>query len=469
METLLTAQEAAKMFNVHPNTIYKGILNGDIPACKLPGIGIRLILEEIEEWASGHSTKRNQISNILPKLDITLDSYDKLFLERRTEMNGVVRYKYPFGSVLMRKTNNKEERYYIHYQVDGQRVRKALKGVRTRAEAVKVLNAEVSDAQRGKYHFQKRKITFKEMADLFLEKYSEPNKRSWKSTDRVYTRNMKPFFGEIKLAKITPLMIEDYKIERLSNGKGRRPGERVSNSTINRELQCLRKMFNKAIDWGFATQNPVNKVDFLPEDENPRKRMLSLDEEARFAAVAPPYLLHIVLVAAYTGMRREKVLTLRWEHVDFGKKEVEVVKSKSGKDRIMEMHDNVFNLLTMLRLKNGQSEYVFVNPRTGKPYMDIRRSFKTACKKAGITGLHFHDLRHTFGSRLAWVTDLNTVKESMGHAKLTTTQRYLHSNAERKREAVNSMARHVYDFGLQWQNSDKRATSNDEADAITPS
>ena len=101
--------------------------------------------------------------------------------------------------------------------------------------------------------------------------------------------------------------------------------------------------------------------------------------------------------------------------------------------------------------------------------MDIRRSFKTACKKAGITGLHFHDLRHTFGSRLAWVTDLNTVKESMGHAKLTTTQRYLHSNAERKREAVNSMARHVYDFGLQWQNSDKRATSNDEADAITPS
>ncbi|NVM55097.1 MAG: tyrosine-type recombinase/integrase [Candidatus Helarchaeota archaeon] len=62
-------------------------------------------------------------------------------------------------------------------------------------------------------------------------------------------------------------------------------------------------------------------------------------------------------------------------------------------------------------------------------YVDIRRSFKTAYKKAGISGLHLHDLQHTFGSRLAWVTDLNIVKESIGHATLTTTQRYLHSNA----------------------------------------
>ena len=111
---------------------------------------------------------------------------------------------------------------------------------------------------------------------------------------------------------------------------------------------------------------------------------MSLDEEECFAAAAPSYLLYIVLVAAYTGMRKEKVLTLKWEHVDFDKKEVRVVKPKGGIDRTVEMHENVYNLLAMLRLQNGQNEYVFVNPRTSKPYVDIRRSFKTACKKAGI-------------------------------------------------------------------------------------
>jgi len=242
MNTLLTVPEAAKILNVHPNSIYKGIKAGDIPAYKIPGIGIRLRLEEIEDWASSNSTKGYLLPDIIPKFDITLAGYDKLFLERRTEVNGTVRYKYPFGSVLMRKTKNKEERYYIHYQVDGQRVRKALKGVRTRAEAVKVLNAEVSDAQRGKYHFQKKNIAFAEMADLYFEKYSRVNKKSWKTSDWVYLRRLKPYFGKYLLSKICPEMIEEYKSERLSTG--------IKKCSINREVSCLRKVFNVAIAGG---------------------------------------------------------------------------------------------------------------------------------------------------------------------------------------------------------------------------
>ena len=249
MDHLLTVKEAASYMRVHPNTVYKGIKGGIIPAYKISRVGTRLKKNDLDELTLKCATKLSNLSEVLPKFDITLAGYDKLFLERRTEVNGTVRYKYPFGSVLVRKTKNKEERYYIHYQVDGQRVRKALKGVRTRAEAVKVLNAEVSDAQRGNYHFQRKKIKFNDMAELYLEKYAKPKKRSWKSTDRAYIRNMMPVFHDLKLAKISPLMIENYKIERLKNGKGRKPGEKVSNSTINRELQCLRKMFNKAISY----------------------------------------------------------------------------------------------------------------------------------------------------------------------------------------------------------------------------
>lgn len=470
MNSLHTVKEAAEILNVHPNSIYKGIINGDIPACKLPGIGIRLKLEEIEEWTSGHSTKKAQFVDILPKFDIALDGYDKLFLERRTEMNGTVRYKYPFGSVLMRKTKNKEERFYIHYQVDGQRVRKALKGVRTRAEAVKVLNAEVSDAQRGKYHFQRKKINFNEMADLFLEKYSKPKKRSWKSADRVFIRNLKAFFGDIKLMKITPLMIEDYKMKRLENGTGRREGEKVCNSTINRELQCLRKLFNKAIDWGYAQVNPVEKVDFLSEKGSIRKRVLSEGEEMRLVAVAPLYLKHVIIVALHTGMRKGEVLKLKWENVDFEAQEITIVETKDDEDRVVPMNPLLFSLLSTLKAQDGKGEYVFSNPQTGKRYIEIKRAFTSACEKACIKDFHFHDLRHTYASRLVRNgADLNTVKELLGHSSITTTQRYLHSQAEQKRIAVNSLSRQNYDFGIQCQNNDKKVTDDAKTDVVTPS
>ena len=195
MDQLHTVKQVAEILNVHPNTIYKGIINGDIPARKLPGIGIRLKLEEIEEWASGYSTKGNHISDILPKFDITLAGYDKLFLERRTELKGITRWSYSIGSVLKRETKNKEDRYYIHYQVNGHRVRKSLKGVRSRAEAVRILNQEVADALREQYHFPKIKLFFNEMADLYLEKYSKVNKKSWKTSDWVYLKRLKPYFG----------------------------------------------------------------------------------------------------------------------------------------------------------------------------------------------------------------------------------------------------------------------------------
>jgi integrase len=385
-------------------------------------------------------------------------------------LKGAVTWSYPFGSVRMRKTKNKEERYYIDYQVDGHRVRKALKGVRTRTEAVKVLNAEVSDAQRGKYHFHKKKITFNEMADLFLEKYSKPKKRSWKSADRVFIRNMKPFFSGIKLTKITPMMIEDYKMKRLENGAGRRAEEKVSNSTINRELQCLRKLFNKAIDWGYARINPVLKVDFLSEKGSIRKRVLSEDEEVRLIAAAPLYLKHMILVALHTGMRKGEVLKLKWENVDFEAQEITIVETKDDEDRIVPMNPFLFNLLLPLKSQNGKTEYVFANPMTGTHYVEIKRAFNGALDEADIEDFHFHDLRHSYASRLVRNgADLNTIKELLGHSSITTTQRYLHSQAEQKRRAVNSLVRHIYDFPAQRQNSDKRDTNRVNTEVIIPS
>ena len=470
MSQLFTVKDLSSFLSLHQTTVYKLVEKGEIPFIKRRGVGIRFRKEEIEDWLNKGSLKINSLLESISNVDIVLENYDRMFLKRRTELKGQTRWNYGIGSVIRRKTKNKEERYYIHYQVEGQRVRKALRGVGTRAEAVKVLNQEVADAFRGKYHFQKKTINFSEMVDLFLEKYSKPNKRSWKSADRVFIRNMKPFFRDIKLTKITPLMIEDYKKKRLENGTGRRIGEKVSNSTINRELQCLRKVFNKAIDWNYAVDNPVKKVDYLSEKGSIRKRVLSEDEEKRLVAAVPLYLKHVILVALHTGMRKGEVLKLKWENVDFDEREITIVETKDDEDRVVPMNPLLFNLLLMLKAQDGKGEYVFTNPTTEKRYVEIKRAFTSACKKACIDDFHFHDLRHTYASRLVRNgTDLNTVKELLGHSSITTTQRYLHSQAEQKRAAVNSLVGHNYDFSVQWQNSGKRPTSDAEADAVTPS
>jgi len=451
MIELINVKELSSYFHVHPNTVYKWIREKKIPHHKINGI-IRFKKEEIDNWVKQNKAGSDQIAALLPKLDLSLDRYDKILLKRRTELKDQIRWTYGIGSVVLRKTKNKEDRYYIDYQIDKHKVRKALKGVRTRSEAVKVLNSEVADTLRGKYHFNKKKIIFSEMADLFLEKYSKPKKRSWRSADKVYIRNLKSFFGNTQLTKITPLMIEDYKIKRLENGRGRRAGEKVSNSTINRELQCLRKIFNKAIDWGYANKNPVTKVDFLQEKTSLRDRELTEEEEVLLFEAAPLYLKNIMIVALYTGMRRGEVLNLRWENVDFEERTIKIVETKDNEDRTVPMNSEVFNLLYALRSKNGKSEYVFPNPKTGKPYVDIKRAFNNACRKAGIEDLHFHDLRHTFASRLVRSgCDLNTVKDLMGHSSITTTQRYLHSLPRIKREAVEALAGQRQKFYLQYK------------------
>jgi len=432
MSQLLTVKEAASYLRVHPNTVYNKIKTGIIPACKIPGIGTRIKLEKLDDLILLCETKASDISQILPKLDISITRYDMLFLVRRTEMNGTVRWTYPHGSVTRKETIRKKEVFSIDFQVDGHRVRKTLKGVRSRAEAVKVLNAEVVDAQRGKYFFAQKKRTFEEMATLYMEKYAKVNKKSWKTSDMVYLRRLKPYFGNYVLSKITTEMIEEYKAKRLEDG--------LKNSSVNRELSCLRKIFNLALDWSYLSESPMRKVKSLSEKGSMRERILAEDEEVRLLEAAALHLKPIIMVALYTGFRKGAVLSLKWQNVDFEKGEIRTTQSKTGAGRAVPMNSTVMSLLYDLKSQNGYSEYVFTNPETGKPFVDIKNAFLGACERAGIEDLHFHDLRHTFGSRLVRNgANINLVKELMGHASIVTTQRYLHSQVNEKKQAVEAL------------------------------
>jgi integrase len=103
------------------------------------------------------------------------------------------------------------------------------------------------------------------------------------------------------------------------------------------------------------------------------------------------------------------------------------------------MNQEVREVLLQLVRENPSSEYVFVNRKTGRPYTCIKRAFNAACDHAKITNLHWHDLRHTFGTRLAEAgCSEATIAELMGHTDPKTTRRYTHATDRAKHAAVEA-------------------------------
>jgi site-specific recombinase XerD len=241
-----------------------------------------------------------------------------------------------------------------------------------------------------------------------------------------------PVFGAKQLSEISVQDVEEYRAQRLSSG--------LKRSSVNREISCLRKVFNVAKTWRYAEDNPVSRVKLYSESESLRERELLETEETRLVQAASAHLKPILAVALNTGMRRGEIFELKWDDLDFEKREIRIPKSKSGKMRFLPMNSVLLGLLKSLGGETKAEGHVFVNPETGMPYTDIKRAFDGACRRSGIKNLRFHDLRHTFASRLVRRgADLRIVQELMGHASIVTTQRYLHVLAKEKQAAVERL------------------------------
>lgn len=147
----------------------------------------------------------------------------------------------------------------------------------------------------------------------------------------------------------------------------------------------------------------------------------------------------IFLTAAFTGLRLGELRALHWRDVDFAGSILRVRTSyaaraltapKSGKVRSVPLAPDVARALARLaarRLFTGEDDLVFAGDDGG--YLDdsaLRRRYKAALKRAGLRPLRFHDLRHTFGTRMIAKADIRRVQEWMGHADIQTTMRYLH-------------------------------------------
>ena len=262
----------------------------------------------------------------------------------------------------------------------------------------------------------------------------------------------------------------------------------LSPKTVRNVLTFLHSVFEHALDRGLISENPVRRATRPARrrrgDANPDLQFLTIDElDAVIGAIpddvvtrtpaptragrrgpAPPpppdvlgpVLRVVVLAAAMTGLRQGELLGLRWRDVDWSVQRIRVRNtfvrgehSAEGKSdlstrRSVPMTDRLAGELdrwSRRSVYSGDDELVFAHPHSGNPLdrSKVTRRFQDACRDAGVRPIRFHDLRHTFATRLAASGQpMRTIQEFLGHADSKTTQIYAHyAPSEREVEMVN--------------------------------
>ena len=243
------------------------------------------------------------------------------------------------------------------------------------------------------------------------------------------------FFGGKSLDAVTAEEIERYKASKLQTG--------LSPKTVNNHLAVLGKCLKTAVEWNripFAPRlrllkAPPQKFDFLGSVES--ARLTASFSDSHWQAMA--------ICAIRSGMRMGELLGLRWEDVDFERRQLSVRRSivrgvvaspKSNKARHIPLAEDLLEVLAGLRPKSG---YVF-QQTNGEPMTRgmAWRAIQTACKGAGLRLIGWHVLRHTFASQLASEgVSIQIIQTLLGHSDMKMTMRYAHLAPSTLRGAID--------------------------------
>jgi integrase len=275
----------------------------------------------------------------------------------------------------------------------------------------------------------KKSYSFSELADKYLEYTAGRLKGHDRNITNVNTLNK--YFGAKCLMDISIGDVELFQSEKIKSDK--------AVSYINKLTAVLKRMFAKAYDWDLIDRDGLERIRKVKQlkGENKRLRYLSEEESERLIDNCDIHLKPIVVTALNTGMRRGEILGLTWDRVDLKNRIILLDKTKNGERREIPMNDTLYNELAGL-IRSIKTDYVFYNPQTLKAYDNVKKSFASALRKSHILDFRFHDLRHTFASRLVMAgIDLTTVKELLGHKDIKMTLRYSHLAASHIKNAVS--------------------------------
>ena len=340
-------------------------------------------------------------------------------------------------------------------------------GVLTMDQARKLARALAGDVAQGKDPSEEKRQARKRGVGTptlrqFIEgpylEWAEHNRRSVATTARRLISVFDSLLDK-KVTEITGWHVEKWRVDQHKAGK--KP------ATTDRNIAALKAVLNRAIEAGHLEKNPLSKFR-LSRPDNSRVRFLSHVEEkrlrkalkarekaakarkARYAAwrrereIEPPtytgrgythHLMPLVLLALNTGARRGELFELTWENVDFQRQIMTVAAhtAKSARTRHIPLNAEALEVLRRWKPENATG-LVFGN---GKPLTTIKTSWTALIKSAQIEKFTFHDLRHTFASKLIMNgVSLPVVRDLLGHSSIAMTERYAHLTPDIKADAV---------------------------------
>ncbi len=226
-----------------------------------------------------------------------------------------------------------------------------------------------------------------------------------------------PFFSDTPIARITKNDIARYRKHRHAEhlrGQNEEAPKRLSETTINRDIEVIRHLLFWAADEGFILTNPIARIRMVRE-RGKRRPVISVADELKLLATCSAHLRPIVIAALDTGMRRGELLSQLWEDVDFDRNLLSVTHSKTaeGEHRLIPLTGRLSEMLAGMRQASG-----VIFTYEGQPLRRIKTGWAGALRRAGISKYRFHDLRHSFNSRLAGIGVIADIrKELMGHSR----------------------------------------------------
>lgn len=330
------------------------------------------------------------------------------------------------------------EQWWMSFSHQGQRVRVST-GTANRKLAEKIYAKVLLEVQTETYFpkLPEHSKTFKDLIERYMAEHSAIHKKPKSHRrDKSLKTHLLAAFGTRLLVDIAPAHIAAYKTARRQAG--------ASAGTVNRELGLARHAYNLAKrEWEWTSRNPFEMVRSETEPKG-RDRWLRDEEEVLFLATCPRWLGELTEVALETGMRLGELLGLERKNVDLVRKViyVEAGTAKNALPRTIPLSSRAeATIRELYGRKPTGSPYVF-STRSGRMITEgtVNRAFRRSRGRAALTNVRFHDLRHTFATRLCQVgVDLYVVQRLLGHQDPKMTQRYAHHCTESLRPGMRAL------------------------------
>lgn len=313
-----------------------------------------------------------------------------------------------------------------------------------------IINASIADganpAEAKRAH--RGELTFGQMFTEYGDRHGA-KKRSWKTDESINKNHLQPLVTK-KLSVITKADVSRILSDLEKAGK--------AGATVNNVRALISTVFNRAIEWGYATHSPI--VGTKTRSKVKRDRFLQSDELPRFfeslGAEPNETLRDYIMLALLTGIRRTNLLEMQWKHVNLTDGIWRVPRTKNNEPQNVTLSPEALNLLTA-RNESAADGAIYVFPGDGETghIVEPKKAVIRVMQRAGIpygrkveNGVTLHDLRRTLGSWQAKTgASLAIIGKSLNHKSAAATQIYARLDLDPVRQAVNTATAAMMEAG----------------------